>query len=64
MASMVVMRLSAAAATGVTQDLIGWPSRWTVQAPQSAMPQPNLVPLRPITSRNAHSTGMSSGTST
>src|SRR5262249_36587698 len=36
----------------------------TVQAPHAAMPQPNLVPVRPITSRRAHSRGMSEGTST
>ena len=36
----------------------------TVQAPQSAMPQPNFVPVRPTTSRSAHRIGMSGGTST
>src|SRR5438876_530381 len=48
---MVVIRLPAAALTGVTQERIGWPSRCTVQAPQSAIPQPNFVPVRPTTSR-------------
>ena len=49
---------------GVTQDLIGYPSKWTVQAPHRATPQPNLVPVKPITSRKTQSSGMSSGTST
>src|SRR2546427_3649413 len=35
-ASMVVMFLPVTAATGVTQERVGWPSRWTVQAPHSA----------------------------
>ena len=33
-------------------------SRCTVHAPHSAMPQPNLVPVRPTTSRMAHSRGI------
>ena len=39
------------------------PLRCTVQAPQAAMPQPNLVPVRPSVSRIAHSSGMSGSTS-
>ena len=31
---------------------------WTVQAPQSAMPQPNLVPVRPSVSRRTQSSGV------
>jgi hypothetical protein len=34
-----------------------------VQAPHRATPHPNLVPVNPATSRNAQSSGMSSGTS-
>src|SRR3989475_13338403 len=64
MASIVVTFLPPTAATGVTQERIGWPARWTVQAPQSAMPQPNFVPVKPTTSRRAHRIGMSVGTST
>src|SRR5437899_12969494 len=60
----VVIFFPTAAATGVTHDRIGCPSRCTVQAPQSAMPQPNFVPVRPTTSRSAHRMGMSLGTST
>src|SRR2546429_1069223 len=61
---MVVMLFPVTAATGVTQERTGRPSSCTVQAPHSAMPQPNLVPVRPITSRSTQSTGMSGGTST
>ena len=62
-ASMVVIFLPSAADTGVTQERIGWPSRCTVQAPHRATPQPNLVPVRPDHVAQAHSRGMSSGTS-
>src|SRR5690349_7618449 len=64
MASMVVTRLLTAAAAGVTHARTGWPSRWTVHAPHSAMPQPNLVPVSPIASRNTHRSGISTGKST
>ncbi len=40
------------------------PSTWTVQAPHWAMPHPNLVPVRPSTSRSAHSRGMLGSAST
>jgi hypothetical protein len=33
-------------------------------APQSAMPQPNFVPVKPSTSRNTHKRGVSPSTST
>src|SRR5215472_14638972 len=61
---MVVTRLPLAALTGVTQERIGSPSRCTVQAPQSAMPHPYLVPVSPSTSRSTHSNGMSASAST
>src|SRR5437879_11901381 len=61
---MVVIFFPAAAATGVTHERIGCPSRCTVQAPHRAIPQPNFVPVRPTTSRSAHRIGMSGGTST
>ena len=64
MPSMVVIFFPATAETGVTHERIGEPFTWTVQAPPNAMPQPNLVPVRPTTSRNAHRSGMSAGTST
>src|SRR5437899_5475365 len=55
--------LPAAALTGVTQERMAWPSSCTVHAPQSAIPQPNFVPVMPRTSRRTQSTGMSDGTS-
>src|SRR5262245_60377081 len=61
---MVVMRCPAARETGSTQERCARPSRWTVQAPHSAMPQPYLVPVRPSTSRSTQSSGMSAGTAT
>ena len=61
---MVVIFLPTAAESGVWQERAGAPSRWTVQAPQSAMPQPNLVPVRPRWSRTTQSKGVSSGAST
>ena len=48
MASMVVICLRATVLTGVAQERVGRPSRWTVQAPHAAMPQPNLVPVSPM----------------
>src|SRR6266568_5465137 len=64
MASMVVIECPTAAVTGITQDRLGMPSRCTVQAPQSATPQPNLVPFMPSRSRKTHSSGMSDDAST
>ncbi len=46
------------------QERVGAPSTCTVQAPHSAMPQPNLVPVMPSTSRSTHSSGVSPSTST
>src|SRR6516165_5500209 len=40
------------------------PSTCTVQAPHSAWPQPNLVPVMPSTSRSTHSSRVSPSTST
>src|SRR5262245_25672102 len=60
---MVTTFLPAAAETGVMQERVGAPFRCTVQAPHRAMPHPYLVPVRPIFSRSAHSSGMSGGTS-
>src|SRR5688500_5711517 len=54
-ASMVVILLPATAETGVLQEGTGWPSTCTVHAPQSAAPQPNLVPIRPRLSRMTQS---------
>ena len=56
--------LVAAAETCVTHERTALPSRWIVQAPHSARPQPNLVPVMPSTSRSTQSMGVSSSTST
>src|SRR3954463_12028880 len=60
---MVVTLRPSASETGVWQANVGAPSTCTVQAPHWAMPQPNLVPVRPATSRIAHSSGMSGSAS-
>src|SRR5437867_1438834 len=64
MPSMVVMAWPTAALTGVTHDRRGMPSRFTVQAPHSAAPQPNFVPVMPSRSRKTQSRGISGGAST
>ena len=46
------------------QDLIARPPTCTVQAPHRPMPQPNLVPVRPISSRITQSRGELSSAST
>src|SRR5262249_31206385 len=50
--------------TGSRQERTGLPSICTVQAPHSAMPQPNFVPVIPSTSRNTHNSGVSPSIST
>src|SRR6202140_1209120 len=60
---MVVICLPTTAATGSEQERIATPSTWTVQAPHWAMPQPYLVPVMPIVSRNTQSKGVESSTS-
>src|SRR5689334_8489325 len=50
--------------TEVMHERVAAPSKWTVQAPHSAMPQPNLVPVMPRTSRSTQSSGVSPSTST
>lgn len=56
--SIVVTCFPATLAIGVTHDRVARPPICTVHAPHNAMPQPNLVPGRPTTSRTAHSRGM------
>ena len=56
---MVVTFFPAAAETGMLQERTGAPSRCTVQAPHWAMPQPNLVPVSPSSSRITHNSGVS-----
>ena len=55
---MVVTLLPSTADTGVTQERTAWPSMCTVQAPHSAIPQPNFVPVSCKWSRMAHNSGM------
>ena len=62
--SMVVTLRSPIEPTGSRQERTGSPSICTVQAPHCAIPQPNLVPVRPITSRKVQSSGVSGATST
>src|SRR5215472_2455353 len=61
---MVVMRLPAAALSGVLQERTGWPFRCTTQAPQSDVPQPYFVPVSESFSRITHNRGISAGAST
>src|SRR3546814_3172224 len=46
-ASIVVTELSPMLSTAVMQDRVAAPPTCTVQAPHSAWPQPNLVPVMP-----------------
>src|SRR6266568_1738287 len=45
------------------QERVGRPPTCTVQAPHMPMPQPNFVPVRPMSSRMTHSNGVSSSAS-
>ena len=51
-ASMVVIAEPPTLSIVVTHDRVATPSMCTVQAPHSAAPQPNFVPVMPSTSRN------------
>ena len=64
MPSMVVTAPSPTADTGSEQDRTGTSPISTVQAPQNAAPQPNLVPKSPSSSRSTQSSGVSPSTST
>ena len=60
---MVTIDLPATAFIGVMQARMAAPSRWTVQAPHKACPQPNFVPVACSTSRRYQSRGMSASPS-
>src|SRR5204862_802806 len=62
--SIVVTCLPATRESGATQERMAWPSRWTVQAPHRAMPQPNFVPVNPKESRITQSKGVEGSSST
>src|SRR5689334_14812584 len=64
MPSMVLMRRPVTAESGVIQLRVGLPSTCTVHAPQSAMPQPNLVPVSSRKSRSTQRSGVSGSAST
>src|SRR5690348_5884148 len=61
---MVVTVRPVAAEIGVWHERTALPSRCTVQAPHCPMPQPNLVPVRPIESRRTQRSGVSAATVT
>src|SRR5208337_3518112 len=63
-ASMVVTAASPTDEIGVMQERVVSPLRWTVQAPQSPTPQPDLLPFRSSSSRSAQRRGVSPSTST
>src|SRR6266567_7907610 len=56
---MVVTSRLATSETEVIHARTASLSTWTVQAPQRAWPQPNLVPVKPISSRRNQSSGRS-----
>src|SRR5215831_12206873 len=61
---MVVTFFPCTLETGVMQERAASPLMCTVQAPHSAMPQPNLVPVRSRVSRNTQSRGICGSTFT
>ena len=61
---MVTISTPAASSIVSAQDRIGWPSTWTVQAPQSPAPQPYLVPVSFSASRSAQRSGVRPSVST
>jgi len=60
----VVMALLPMLSMVVMQERVAAPSTCTVQAPHSAQPQPNFVPVMPSRSRSTQSRGVSPSTST
>ena len=64
MPSMVATAAAPTAETGVKQERTALPSRWTVHAPQSPAPQPNLLPFKSSSSRSTQRSGVSPSTST
>src|SRR5262249_8508010 len=55
---MVVTDFPAASDMSTPHDRTASPSRWTVQAPHIATPQPNFVPVNPRPSRRYHISGI------
>src|SRR5690606_37946054 len=61
---MVVILASPMPETGRTQARVALPSRWMVQEPHWAIPQPYLVPTRARWSLRTHKIGVEGSTST
>src|SRR5579871_3412123 len=59
---MVVTDFPSTSDTGMEQERTASPLMCTVQAPQAAMPQPNLVPVSLRCSRRTQSSGVSGST--
>src|SRR5215469_10683400 len=55
---MVVTEWPATSDITIAHDRTASPSRCTVQAPHNETPQPNLVPVRPSSSRKNHMSGI------
>src|SRR6266850_1150429 len=62
--SIVVIFFPATLETGVMHERVASPLMCTVQAPQSAMPQPNFVPVMFSVSRSTQRSGICGSTST
>src|ERR1700722_17049387 len=62
--SIVVIFALVTEPAAIEQDRVTVPSICTEQAPHSAMPQPYLVPVKPIHSRITHGSGVSGSAST
>src|SRR6056297_2472074 len=57
---MVVTKRASTSPSGVMQERVARPLISTVQDPHRPIPQPYLVPVRPVSSRMAHNSGVSS----
>src|SRR5438105_13231498 len=62
--SIVITFFPATVAIAAPHERVATPLIWTVQAPHSCTPQPNLVPVMPSVSRKTHSNGICGETST
>src|SRR5262249_49444448 len=56
--SIVLTERPLASLMAMAQEREASPSMWTVQAPHSATPQPNFVPVSPSSSRRYQSSGI------
>jgi hypothetical protein len=58
------MALPSADESMVMHERVAAPSKWISHEPQIPMPQPNLVPVKPNSSRKTHNSGRSGSLST